>query len=435
MAINFPENPNEIEQKAKADVQRELPETNPFLKNSMLGATITGYSFRVYDFYLQLSELEKQLFVQTATGEFLEMLGAWWGIVKTPATQSDGNIVVTGTATTIIPNGTTFSSSDGIQYLSTSSQTITATVVNVSSISRSGTTATVTTDTDHKLSSFVDVTIAGANETDYNGVFEITVTGADSFSYEVANSPATPATGTITSTATTASVPIQSVTYGQLTNQSADSPLTLSSAISGADSTARADFLGVVGGTDIESDSDFRTRVIERVQNPVAMFNVAAIVNQAKTVPGVTRVFVQEVTPAAGQVTVYFLRDNDTPIIPGAGEVQDVKDALLEIKPANTLDADVIVSAPTPITVDFDFNSLSPNTTSMQTAITTNLEELFRITEVGVLIVEDDYRATIIKTVDREIGDKVSSFSLITPVSDITINSNEVAVLGTVTFN
>lgn len=435
MAINFPENPNELEQKAKADVQRELPGTNPFLKNSMLGATITGYSFRVYDFYLQLSELEKQLFIQTATGEFLEMLGAWWGIVKIAATQSDGSIVVTGTAATIIPNGTTFSSSDGIQYLSTSSQTITATVVNISSISRSGTTATVTTDTDHKLSSFIDVIIAGANEVDYNGTFEITVTGADSFSYEVENSPITPATGTITSTATTASVPVQSVTYGQSTNQSADSPLTLSSGISGADTTARADFLGLAGGTDIESDSDFRTRVIERVQNPVALFNVAAIVTQAKSVAGVTRVFVQEVTPAVGQVTVYFLRDNDASIIPDAGEVQDVKDSLLLIKPANTLDADVIVSAPTPITVDFIFTGLIPNVTSMQQAISTNLEELFKTTEVGLNLSEDDYRATIIKTVDRETGNKVSSFSLSTPAVDINVNSDEVAVLGAVTFN
>lgn len=42
------------------------------------------------------------------------------------------------------------------------------------------------------------MTIAGANESDYNGEFSITVTGATAFTYTVSNSPATPATGTIT---------------------------------------------------------------------------------------------------------------------------------------------------------------------------------------------------------------------------------------------
>jgi hypothetical protein len=42
------------------------------------------------------------------------------------------------------------------------------------------------------------VTIAGATQTEYNGTFTITVTGASTFTYPVAGTPATPATGTIT---------------------------------------------------------------------------------------------------------------------------------------------------------------------------------------------------------------------------------------------
>lgn len=68
----------------------------------------------------------------------------------------------------------------------------------VTSITRSGTTATVTTDANHGYSSNDYVAIEGAAETDYNGDYQITVTGDDTFTYEVANSPATPATGTIT---------------------------------------------------------------------------------------------------------------------------------------------------------------------------------------------------------------------------------------------
>lgn len=69
---------------------------------------------------------------------------------------------------------------------------------SVSSITRSGTTATVTTSSNHGYSSGDLVHIDGANEDDYNGEFEITVTGDDTFTYEVTGSPSSPASGTIT---------------------------------------------------------------------------------------------------------------------------------------------------------------------------------------------------------------------------------------------
>lgn len=71
--------------------------------------------------------------------------------------------------------------------------------VNVSSIARSGTTATVTTATAHGLETGEVVLIGGAVETDYNGEFVITKASATTYTYDVAGSPTTPATGTITS--------------------------------------------------------------------------------------------------------------------------------------------------------------------------------------------------------------------------------------------
>lgn len=59
--------------------------------------------------------------------------------------------------------------------------------------------ATVTTPTAHTLQNGTFMRISGANESAYNGDFAITVTGANMFTYAVTGSPATPATGTITS--------------------------------------------------------------------------------------------------------------------------------------------------------------------------------------------------------------------------------------------
>jgi len=69
----------------------------------------------------------------------------------------------------------------------------------VTSITRTGTTATVTTPSAHLLKDGTFMRISGAGQSDYNGDFAITVTGATTFTYQVANSPVTPATGTITS--------------------------------------------------------------------------------------------------------------------------------------------------------------------------------------------------------------------------------------------
>ena len=67
-------------------------------------------------------------------------------------------------------------------------------------IARSATTATVS-HTAHGLQDASQVNIVGADQSDYNGAKTITVIDANSYSYTVANSPTTPATGTITCTA------------------------------------------------------------------------------------------------------------------------------------------------------------------------------------------------------------------------------------------
>lgn len=64
-------------------------------------------------------------------------------------------------------------------------------------ITRDGTTATAAS-TAHGFVTGQCLLIAGADQADYNGEFYITVTGDNEFTFTVANSPATPATGTIT---------------------------------------------------------------------------------------------------------------------------------------------------------------------------------------------------------------------------------------------
>ena len=71
-------------------------------------------------------------------------------------------------------------------------------LVSVTSISHSGGTATVTTSTAHGYVTGADVTIAGANESEFNGRFSITKTGDTTFTYTGGTGAS--ATGTITCT-------------------------------------------------------------------------------------------------------------------------------------------------------------------------------------------------------------------------------------------
>ena len=64
-------------------------------------------------------------------------------------------------------------------------------------ITRSGSTATVSLPSAHLLSSGATAEIQGATQTEYNGRFTCTVTGANTFTYPVTGTPTTPATGNL----------------------------------------------------------------------------------------------------------------------------------------------------------------------------------------------------------------------------------------------
>ncbi|QIW89225.1 tail assembly protein [Pseudomonas phage 8P] len=71
--------------------------------------------------------------------------------------------------------------------------------VNVSSISRSSSTATVVTAEPHGFETGDVALIAGAVETEYNGEHQVTVIDSTTYTFAVAGTPTTPATGSITS--------------------------------------------------------------------------------------------------------------------------------------------------------------------------------------------------------------------------------------------
>lgn len=292
MPINFPRSRKEVDNRAKADVKSKLPNSNPWLKNSFLGAMVTGYSGRIYENYLQLKNALLQMFPDTARGAYLERWGSYVSINRNAPTVATGYVVLAGTAGSVIPAGTVLADSNNVLYTTDTEVTIQTTTQSILTLTRSGSLVTAICSSNHRLATGMEVEIDGAVESEYNGTFEITVVSETTFTYDCSGTPSTPATGTITVNHTSGYVKVTSETKGSDTNQSSGVQLSISTPVSGLASTAYVAYDEIGGGADLEDDESYRDRVIFRYQNPLALFNSNSIINEARKVSGVTRVWV-----------------------------------------------------------------------------------------------------------------------------------------------
>lgn len=432
MPINFPSF-NELITRNRSDVRAQLPDSDPTIFGSFIRAVTDSIASRAYDIVLLLRQAVDQLFPQTATGDALLNWAAYEDLTQNPATPSSGFVVFNGTPGASIPVNTPMTLS-GVEYTTQAGVSVSSNSFSVLSIARSGTTATATSN-GHPLASGIEITISGADQAEYNGTFEVTVINQNTFTYEVSGTPATPATGAIVGSADIARVFIECSEFGQVTNAAGGAVFSLVTAITNVNQTGFAQFEGIVGGTDIETEDELRARTLESRANPVANFNEFAIKREARKIPGVTDVFVKKITPNVGDVTIYFFRNNDTNPIPSASEIAAVRDQILTILPATSNENDVYVLPPAIVKTPFTFSAISPDTPTMRSAITSNLTAFFEDrAEFEANVTQDQYRNAIISTQDTQTGDFLESFTLTSPSGDITIGVGQIARAGTVTF-
>jgi len=448
MPLSYPTLENLIET-ARAEFRRQLPDIDPTVYGSWARGFIDGCGAMAHALGFVVRDLEQELFPQTATDEFLDRWGGYENLPRNPATGASGFISLNGTVATLINAGEQFTGSNDVVYSIISPAAVEVVALLVTSLTRSGTTATAITTTPHMLATGMQTTISGAVQTAYNGLVTVTVTGENSFIYQVAGAPSTPATGTITETSNFASLNVQAITTGPATNMLAGATLNVN--LANLASLAYVQFGALGGGADLEGDNDYRDRIIESRSNISGVFTEDQIKIAARTIPGNTRVFVKRpvtalgsgtqglpsYSPAAGQVVVIVVRDNDTNIIPTQSVLDQTKDAIITLGklPAHTRADDVFVLAPVAQVVDFTFSAISPNTQTMKTSIRNQLIAFFQDT---VTFEEDipsaSYNGAIQNTRDTVTGDRLVSFTLSAPPGSIVVADGNIPVLGTVTF-
>jgi len=431
MALNFPKTRKEVYNGITTDFQTEIPESNPTLKNSWLRAFLMALAGAIFGIYERLKVLKTQLFAQTASDDDLLAIGNKWIGNYLAATISTGYVSFSGTVSSIIPAATLLQI-DGLQYKTLSEVTIASNVQSITTIAYASNIATVTVASAHKLATGMSVVIFGASPAGINGTFIITVTGETIFTYTTTESGTGSATGTKTCTSAFVSVQIESLEVGLDKNQDPGAQMSVVTAISGVN-TVYVQYSEIVGGTDIETAENYRIRLNFRLQNPVAHFNDADIILNILKLGIVNRIFVQDVTPALGQVTIYSLKENN--VVPTATELTLIKNQILTIKPANTPDSAVYVLTPTLVPTNFTFTSITPDASTMRTAITNSLIAFFEDDpEIATDITETQYTNAIINTIDQTTGAALTDYTLSVPSAAITIATGEIGTLGTVSF-
>ena len=427
----------EIVNRSRADVKIKLPTLDPSIDKTVIGALVDSTSNRHYDQELAMQQMMKELFPSDeSTMESIKKWANYENLTPFVAKQGRGTIVFQGTVGGTITAGVDVATPAGVVYSVDSTSVIANASISVT-LTRSGTTVTATASASLPFASSVLVTIAGANETDYNGTFAISVTSDLTFTYEALSAPsATPATGTITADCDIARVAVTAEDYALSTNISSGGTLSLATPITDVDDDAYVEFIGIIGGRDVETKSSLLRRTKHSRSNPVANYNVAAVEKALFAVQGITRIFVKRVYPDPGEARIFFLRDDDAgSILPDATEVAEAQAVMDGLLPLTTDEDDVLALAPTAVTTSYTFSALSPDTATMRTAITNTIDAFYADEATFETdITEVKYNAIISNTIDPDTGDSLADFTLSSPSGDITVGLDSIGIFGGATY-
>jgi uncharacterized phage protein gp47/JayE len=105
---------------AEAEINALVPGADARLRFSVLGVFARVWARLVDGLYSALSFLSRQLFVMTATRQYLALIAESYGTYRLPKQVASGCIDVFGTAGSSVLSGTVFQRADGVQFEATS---------------------------------------------------------------------------------------------------------------------------------------------------------------------------------------------------------------------------------------------------------------------------------------------------------------------------
>lgn len=222
----------------------------------------------------------------------------------------------------------------------------------------------------------------------------------------------------------TATVAVTAVVAAETANALAAAAINLITPIGGVTNAAVVASGGLTGGADAETDAALRLRVLSRIQQPPHGGADFDYVKWTLEQPGVTRAWVYPQELGLGTVTVRFMMDDTYDDgIPLEADVTAVQTALDLLRPVT---ADLTVVAPVAVPLNITTLSITPSTTTIQTAIEAEIADLIlREATPGATILISHLREAI------SIAAGETDHALTNPSADITHATGEIAVVGT----
>jgi len=216
-------------------------------------------------------------------------------------------------------------------------------------------------------------------------------------------------------------------------------PATISfqAALAGVETDVTVDS-ALVEAEDEETIEAYRTRVIQRIQQPPAGGTPQDFISFVLSVPGITRAWVLPGNRGEGTVDTTGVEDGNSPasIIPSPAKVAEIQSTVDDEKPVT---ADHISFAP----IELEMNPsilLKPNTTAVQTAVTTELNDmLLREAQVRNGFKEVGSNFDGIVTVSKineaiSLADGEEDHVLLSPTADVQPSNGGLVTLGTPVF-
>lgn len=256
----------------------------------------------------------------------------------------------------------------------------------------------------------------------------------DGIIYRTAESVTIPATGKL-------NIAVKSEKIGLDANAVEGVKLTLLSPVSGINTEATVTANGLTGGAERESDTSYSQRVILRMQYRPGGGTVHDYVVWALAVSGVTRAWCYPMEMGPGTITVRFMMDDTyADGIPQAGDIERVRDYIYQ-PTRRPVTADVFVAAPIPYAVNIKIGALTPDTPEVRAAVEAELLELFaREAHPGQYgYLTNSVAACVVRV--SKIWEAVSiavgaeHFTLMEPISDISMAIGTIPVLGSITYS
>lgn len=108
--------PQQLLERISTEFDLALPGSDARLRRSVENVLSRALVIAENELYGYLTYLAKQIFVDTASVEFLERHAAIWGITRKPAAAASGEVTFTGSNTAVIPAGTVLQLKNGRQF-------------------------------------------------------------------------------------------------------------------------------------------------------------------------------------------------------------------------------------------------------------------------------------------------------------------------------